>query len=100
MQNCNVAYCCVWSVTLGEERRLRVIFAPKKDEVVGEWGRKHNKVLYVTKVKGQLLALVFLVFDSIRHNSREHTSTGRHGHNLIPNACSHITFISVHVNST
>jgi hypothetical protein len=35
--------------------------------------------------------------DSIRHNSKEHISTGRHGHNLIPNACSHISYISVHV---
>ena len=37
---------------------------------------------------------------SIRHSSKEHTSTGRHGHNLIPNACCHVTYISVHVNST
>jgi len=39
-------------------------------------------------------------YHSIRHNSKEHISTGRHGHNLIPKACSHITYISVHVNST
>ena len=37
---------------------------------------------------------------SIRHNSKEHTPTGRHVHNLIPNACAHIIYISVHVNST
>ena len=24
-------------------------------------------------------------YHSIRHNSKEHISTGRHGHNLIPN---------------
>ena len=34
---------------------------------------------------------------STRHNGRWHTPTGRHWHNLIPNACSHITYISVHV---
>jgi hypothetical protein len=30
--------CETWSLTLGEERRLRV-FAPKSDEVIGEWRR-------------------------------------------------------------
>ena len=53
MQNCNVVS-CVWSVNLREERRLRVfdnrvlreIFEPKKDEVAGEWRRKQNEVLY------------------------------------------------------
>jgi hypothetical protein len=40
---------------LEEERRLRVfdnkvlrrIFGPKRDEVTGEWRRLHNKELYV-----------------------------------------------------
>jgi hypothetical protein len=40
---------------LREERRLRVfenralrrIFAPKRDEVIGEWRRLHNEELYV-----------------------------------------------------
>jgi hypothetical protein len=42
-----------WSLTLREERRLRVfenrvlrrIFGPKRDEVTGEWRRLHNKEL-------------------------------------------------------
>ena len=41
-----------WSLTLREERRLRVfenrvlrIFGPKKDEVTGEWRKLHNKEL-------------------------------------------------------
>jgi hypothetical protein len=43
--------CRSWSLTLREESRLRVfenkvlrrIFGPKRDEVPGEWRRLHNK---------------------------------------------------------
>ena len=43
-----------WSLTLREERRLKVfenmvlrgIFGPKRDGVRGEWRRLHNKELY------------------------------------------------------
>jgi hypothetical protein len=46
--------CESWSLTLREECRLRVlenkvlrrIFGPKRDEVTGEWRRLHNKELY------------------------------------------------------
>ena len=46
--------CETWSLTLREECRLRVlenrvlrrIFGPKRDEVTGEWRRLHNKKLY------------------------------------------------------
>jgi hypothetical protein len=46
--------CETWSLTLREERRLRVfknrvlrsIFVPKRDELTGEWRRLHNKELY------------------------------------------------------
>ena len=42
--------CETWSLTLREERRLRVfenrvlriIFGPKRDEVTGEWRKLHN----------------------------------------------------------
>jgi hypothetical protein len=42
-----------WSLTLREERRLRVfenrvfrrIFGPKRDEVTGEWRKRHNEEL-------------------------------------------------------
>jgi len=45
--------CGTWSLTLREERRLRVfengvlrrIFGPKRDEVTGEWRKLHNKEL-------------------------------------------------------
>ena len=45
--------CETWSLTLREERRLRVsenrllsrIFGPKKDEVRGEWRKLHNEEL-------------------------------------------------------
>jgi len=42
-----------WSLTLSEERRLRVfenrvlrkVFGPKRDEVTGEWRKLHNEEL-------------------------------------------------------
>jgi hypothetical protein len=45
--------CETWSVTLKEEHRMRVfenrvlrgIFWPKRDEVTGEWRRLHNEEL-------------------------------------------------------
>jgi hypothetical protein len=46
--------CETWSLSLKEEHRLRVfenrvlrkIFGPKRDEVTGEWRRLHNEELY------------------------------------------------------
>jgi hypothetical protein len=46
--------CKTWSLTLREEHRLRVvenrvlrrIFGPKRDEVTGEWRKLHNKELH------------------------------------------------------
>jgi hypothetical protein len=45
--------CEVWSLTLREERRLKVyenrvlrrVFCPKRDEVTGEWRKLHNEEL-------------------------------------------------------
>ena len=45
--------CETWSLTLKEERRLRVfenrvlrrVFGPKRDEVTGEWRKLHNEEL-------------------------------------------------------
>ena len=45
--------CETWSLTLREERRLRVfenrvlrrVFGPKRDEVIGEWRKVHNEEL-------------------------------------------------------
>ena len=50
---CNLYGCETWSLTLREERRLRVfenrvlrrIFGPKRDEVTGEWRKLHNEEL-------------------------------------------------------
>jgi hypothetical protein len=46
--------CATWSLTLREEHRLRVfenrmlrrIFGPKRDEVTGEWRKLHNGELH------------------------------------------------------
>jgi hypothetical protein len=45
--------CKTWSLTLRKERRLRVfenrvlrrVFGPKRDEVTGKWRRLHNEEL-------------------------------------------------------
>jgi len=40
--------CETWSLTLREERRVRVlrrVFGHRKDEVTGEWGKLLNEVL-------------------------------------------------------
>jgi len=45
--------CETWSLTLREERRLRVlenrvprrIFGPKRDEAIGDWRKPHNEEL-------------------------------------------------------
>ena len=45
--------CKIWSLTLREERRLRVfenrvlrrVFGPNRDEVTGEWRKLHNEEL-------------------------------------------------------
>jgi hypothetical protein len=47
--------CETWSLTLKEEHRLRVfenrvlrrIFGPKRDEVTGEWRKLHNEELHI-----------------------------------------------------
>jgi hypothetical protein len=47
--------CKTWSLTLREEHRLRVfenrvlrrIFGPKRDEETGEWRRLHNEELHI-----------------------------------------------------
>ena len=48
-----ICACVTWSLTLKEEHRLRVsenrvmrrIFGPKRDEVIGEWRKQHNEEL-------------------------------------------------------
>ena len=45
--------CETWSLTLREERRMRVfenrvlrrVFGPKRDEVTGDWRKLHNEEL-------------------------------------------------------
>jgi hypothetical protein len=49
----SVCLCETWSLTLREERRLRMfenrvlrkVFGPKRDEVTGEWRKLHNEEL-------------------------------------------------------
>jgi hypothetical protein len=52
--NITLYWCGTWSLTLREEHRLRVfenrvlrrIFGPKRDEVTSEWRKLHNKEIH------------------------------------------------------
>jgi hypothetical protein len=58
--------CESWSLTLREECRLRVfenrvlrrIFGPKREKVTGEWGRVHNKELYVLHSSPNIIRVI------------------------------------------
>jgi hypothetical protein len=58
--------CETWSVTLREEHRLRVfenrvlrrIFGPKRDEVTGEWRRLHKKELYALYLSPNIIRVI------------------------------------------
>jgi hypothetical protein len=57
-----------WSLTLGEEHVLRVldnrvlrrIFGPKRNEVTGEWRRIHNEELYVLYCSSNIVRMIKL----------------------------------------
>ena len=52
--------CETWPLTLREERRLRVfenrvlrrVFGPKRDEMTGEWRKLHNEELEMGRACG------------------------------------------------
>jgi hypothetical protein len=58
--------CETWSLILREECRVRVfenkvlrrIFGPKKDEVTGEWRRLHNKELFVLQSSLNIIRVI------------------------------------------
>jgi hypothetical protein len=57
-----------WSLTLGEEHRLRVsenrvlmrIFGPKREEVVGGWRRQHNEELHNLYTSQNIIRMIKL----------------------------------------
>jgi hypothetical protein len=58
--------CETWSLTLREEHRLRVfenrvlrrIFGPKRDEVTGEWMKLHNEELHILYSSPDIISLI------------------------------------------
>ena len=60
--------CETWSLTLGEECRLRVfdnrvlrrIFGPKSDEVTGEWKKLHNELFNVLYSSPHIIGMIKL----------------------------------------
>jgi hypothetical protein len=73
--------CETWSFTLREECRLRVfenralrrIFGPKRDEVIGEWRKLHNEelndlycstnIVWVKKIKNNGIGAACSMYD-------------------------------------
>jgi hypothetical protein len=55
--------CETWSLTLRKEHRLRafenrvlrIIFGPKRDEVTGEWRKLHNERNFIICTHSQIL---------------------------------------------
>jgi hypothetical protein len=41
-----------------ENRVLRRIFGPKRDEVIGEWRRLHNKELYALYISSDIILVI------------------------------------------
>jgi hypothetical protein len=60
--------CETWSLTLREEHRLRVfenrvlrrIFGPKRDEVTGEWRKLHNEELHDLYSSASIIRIIKL----------------------------------------
>jgi hypothetical protein len=58
--------CATWSLTLRNEHRLRVfenrelrkIFGPKRDEATGEWRKLHNEELYVLYLAPNIIRVI------------------------------------------
>ena len=58
--------CEAWSLTLREERKVRVfenivlrgIFGPRRDAVTGEWRRLHNEVLSDLKSSPNIVRVI------------------------------------------
>ena len=58
--------CETWSLTLREERKLRVfenrvlrrIFGPRKEEITGEWRRLHNEELNVLYSSSNIVRVI------------------------------------------
>jgi hypothetical protein len=58
--------CETWSLTLREEHRLRVfenrvlrrIFGPKRDEVIGGWRKVHNGELHILYFSPSIIRII------------------------------------------
>jgi hypothetical protein len=62
-----VSYGCeTWSLTLGEEHRLRMcknrvlrrIFGPKREEVIGGWKQLHNEELHNLRYSPDIISMI------------------------------------------
>jgi hypothetical protein len=63
---CGSVWCKTWSLTLREDHRLRVfenkvlrgLFGPKRDEGTGEWRKPHNEELHDSYSLPSLIRIV------------------------------------------
>jgi hypothetical protein len=78
--------CATWSLTLREEHRLRVfenrvlrrIFVPKRDEATGEWRKLHNEELHNLYLSPDIIRQI----KSRRMRWAEHVASMGEGRNV------------------
>jgi hypothetical protein len=71
--------CETWSLTLREEHRLKVfenrvlrrIFGPKRDEVTGEWRKLHNEELRDFYSSPNIIRIIKLTMGWVGHVARK-----------------------------
>ena len=60
MRNNRLAGCVIWLRNLVENRVLRRISGPRRDELTGEWRRLHNGELYALYASLNILRVIKL----------------------------------------
>jgi hypothetical protein len=66
--------CETWSLTLREEHRLRVfenrvlkkLFGPKRDEVTGEWRKLHNEEVMIRNLYSSPIIIIMIKTRTMR----------------------------------
>jgi hypothetical protein len=84
-------WCETWSLILREEHRLRLsenrvlrrIFGPKRDEVTGEWRKLHNEELRDLYSSPRIIRIIKCVGTSVRTTQETHYVSGTGSNRLM-----------------